>query len=398
MEARRVPVRGRAAGRDRGDVGERGEESVGDVEEGREAPGDASRRCGRGSCRPRRPRRSRRRPTVAPEAEAELVGRCGGRAVRRGAGQVPAGPGQGSRRGARADPQGAVVQGVHRRRGRLERDRPRARSTPGRRSGPRIGRSSTRCSRPPGPRAGTSRTRRTRSTRSSSSPAAPPTVPDDPTRPPNRRQDEGEGDAGASISRSSGSITRRCGAGAVEGDEVCEIAGLGPDPGLASPASCWVTRSSSSSSPKVSTSPTSPTSAGPSPSRNKSRCGGSHRSAPASGCTRTHRLENDHRDEWVKTKHTRLDETRPALQAPPRPQDPQRLGARRRRRTTTNGPTPRPPPPQNRPPPDGRGDRVASAVRRVGTDSEARCRPAGGVRRVRKPPDLTERSRGSLGP
>jgi hypothetical protein len=30
-----------------------------------------------------------------------------------------------------------------------------------------------------------------------------------------------------------------------------------------------------------------------------------------SGCTRTHRLENDHREDWVKTKHTRLDETDP---------------------------------------------------------------------------------------
>jgi hypothetical protein len=26
------------------------------------------------------------------------------------------------------------------------------------------------------------------------------------------------------------------------------------------------------------------------------------------GCTRTHRLENDHREDWAKTKHTRLDE------------------------------------------------------------------------------------------
>jgi hypothetical protein len=29
------------------------------------------------------------------------------------------------------------------------------------------------------------------------------------------------------------------------------------------------------------------------------------------GCTRTHRLENDHREEWHKTQHTRLDETDP---------------------------------------------------------------------------------------
>jgi hypothetical protein len=29
------------------------------------------------------------------------------------------------------------------------------------------------------------------------------------------------------------------------------------------------------------------------------------------GCTRSQRLENDHREEWHKTKHTRLDETDP---------------------------------------------------------------------------------------
>ena len=29
------------------------------------------------------------------------------------------------------------------------------------------------------------------------------------------------------------------------------------------------------------------------------------------GCTRTQRLENDHRHEWAKTKHTRLDESDP---------------------------------------------------------------------------------------
>ena len=27
------------------------------------------------------------------------------------------------------------------------------------------------------------------------------------------------------------------------------------------------------------------------------------------GCTRTFRLENDHREDWAKTKHTRLDES-----------------------------------------------------------------------------------------
>ena len=28
-------------------------------------------------------------------------------------------------------------------------------------------------------------------------------------------------------------------------------------------------------------------------------------------CTRTQRLENDHREDWAKTKHTRLDESDP---------------------------------------------------------------------------------------
>ena len=95
--------------------------------------------------------------------------------------------------------------------------------------------------------------------------------------------------------------------GHVEGDEVCEIAGLGPVPACG-PASCSVTRSSSSSSPRVSTSPTSRIWDEGRRSRRRSPCGGRPRSAPSLDCTRVQRIEFDHREEWRKTHHTRLDE------------------------------------------------------------------------------------------
>ena len=122
---------------------------------------------------------------VAPEAEDDLLDGAEDAPLAEVREKCSAAPGRKDRdAGARADPCGAVVQGVHRRRGRMERDRPRDRSRRGRRSGLRTGRSSTSCSRPRGPRAVTSPTRRTRSTRSSSSPAAPAARSDPPTREP----------------------------------------------------------------------------------------------------------------------------------------------------------------------------------------------------------------------
>ena len=65
-----------------------------------------------------------------------------------------------------------------------------------------------------------------------------------------------------------------------------------------------------------------------------------------SGCTRTHRLENDHREDWIKTKHTRLDETDPLCGHDHDLKTYQGWALVSRHRQTTNGPTPRPPPPE----------------------------------------------------
>ena len=71
------------------------------------------------------------------------------------------------------------------------------------------------------------------------------------------------------------------------------------------------------------------------------------------GCTRTERLENDHRDDWVKTKHTRLDESDPLCG-----HDHDLKTYRGRALVTGNGKRPMVPPhdprhPNYRTPPDG---------------------------------------------
>ena len=98
--------------------------------------------------------------------------------------------------------------------------------------------------------------------------------------------------------------------GAVEGEETCEIAGLGPIPvriarELLGDAILKLVITKGVDVANVTHLGRSVTVA------QQSRCGGSHPSARGRGCTRTQRLENDHREEWVKTKHTRLDETDP---------------------------------------------------------------------------------------
>ena len=65
-----------------------------------------------------------------------------------------------------------------------------------------------------------------------------------------------------------------------------------------------------------------------------------------SGCTRTQRLQKRPPLRMGQNKENTTRRARPALQTPPRPQNPTQLGTRRRRRPTTHGPTRRPPPPQ----------------------------------------------------
>jgi hypothetical protein len=98
--------------------------------------------------------------------------------------------------------------------------------------------------------------------------------------------------------------------GAVEGEETCEIAGLGPIPvriarELLGDAILKLVITKGVDVANVTHLGRSPTMA--------QRIALLWRSPECTreGCTRTQRLENDHRDDWVKTKHTRLDELDP---------------------------------------------------------------------------------------
>jgi hypothetical protein len=98
--------------------------------------------------------------------------------------------------------------------------------------------------------------------------------------------------------------------GAVEGEETCEIAGLGPIPvriarELLGDAILKLVITKGVDVANVTHLGRSPTMA--------QRVALLWRSPECTreGCTRTQRLENDHRADWVKTKHTRLDELDP---------------------------------------------------------------------------------------
>jgi hypothetical protein len=98
--------------------------------------------------------------------------------------------------------------------------------------------------------------------------------------------------------------------GAVERDEVCEIAGLGPIPvavarGLLGDAILKLVISKGVDVANVTHLGRSVTVA------QQVALLWQAPECTRAGCTRTHRLENDHREDWIKTKHTRLDETDP---------------------------------------------------------------------------------------
>ena len=153
--------------------------------------------------------------------------------------------------------EGAVVQGVHRRRRRLELARPRDRSRPAPRSGPRTARSSTRCSTGPcGGPARAVRGVRVRRAHRARPRVANGTTAEPTTQTPNRmpapvqarrtRPKRTPAKHLAIIRLDHAALVR----GAVEGDEICEIPGSVRSRSP-SPASCSATRSSNSSSPKA---------------------------------------------------------------------------------------------------------------------------------------------------
>ena len=132
--------------------------------------------------------------------------------------------------------------------------------------------------------------------------------------------------------------------GSVEGDEICEIAGLGPIPAtvardLLGDAILKLVLTKGVDVANVTHLGRSATVA------QKVALWWQSPMCTREGCTRTQRLQNDHQKGWANTHRTRLDETRPPVRARPRPQDLLRMGTHRRPRTTTHGPTRRPPPP-----------------------------------------------------
>ena len=98
--------------------------------------------------------------------------------------------------------------------------------------------------------------------------------------------------------------------GSVEGDEVCEIVGLGPIPvsvarELLGDAILKLVITKGVDVANVTHLGRSATVA------QQVALWWQSPDCTGSGCTRTRRLENDHREDWAKTKHTRLDETDP---------------------------------------------------------------------------------------
>jgi hypothetical protein len=98
--------------------------------------------------------------------------------------------------------------------------------------------------------------------------------------------------------------------GKVEGDEICEIAGLGPIPvtvarELLGDAVLKLVITKGVDVANVTHLGRSPTVA------QQVALWWLAPECTRLGCTRTQRLENDHREDWAKTKHTRLDESDP---------------------------------------------------------------------------------------
>ena len=206
--------------------------------------------------------------------------------------------------------------------------------------------------------------------------AGAPAEPDPTQRRTRRQRSRSRSGRPRSISRSIRLDYEALVRGAVEGEETCEIAGLGPIPvriarELLGDAILKLVITKGVDVVNVTHLGRSPTMA------QQVALLWQSPECTREGCTRTQRLENDHRDDWAKTKHTRLDEPRPALRPRPRPQDLPRLGPRQRQRQTANGPTRRPPPPQlpSTTDPTADASETFAAPSRVRASVRARAKP-----------------------
>src|SRR5581483_4895051 len=123
--------------------------------------------------------------------------------------------------------------------------------------------------------------------------------------------------------------------GRVEGDELCEVAGLGPVPistarDLLGESILKLVVTKGDDVANVTHLGRGPKVAQKIALLWQSPC------CSVEGCTRT-RIEFDHREPWASTKHTKLDELDPLCSFHHHPETPRRLGARRRDRQTREG-------------------------------------------------------------
>ena len=356
MEARWVPVRGRSAGRDRGDVGEYGEEASWKRRRRSRSSPRPSRRCGRGSCRSAKAEAIAAAADVAPEAEDDLFD------------------------GAEDAPLAEVREKCLRARGKDRERRTRGSVSTGRckeftdaegawnviaRGTAEAGAAFRAAHRPivdelfkAGAGRGPSRALRGVRVRRVHR-ARPPRRQRPDRRRPNGRPEpshrakkrQGEGDAGELSGGSSGSTTTALARGSVEGDEVCEIAGPRTHPGLRRPRALGRRDPQARDHQGRRRHERHP----PRTLGHRRPAGRAvvavTRCARVEGCTRT--LPPRERPPRRLGQHPphppRRD--RPALRTPPRPQDPPRLGARRRHRHPTMVPPHDPRHPKNKPPP-----------------------------------------------
>ena len=164
--------------------------------------------------------------------------------------------------------------------------------------------------------------------------------------------------------------------GYVEGDELCEVTGLGPIPVEIAKALLGDAVLKLIITKGVDVLNVTSLTRGPTQAMHYAKLWTSP-ICIVEGCTRTI-VEHDHvwGAEYKDTRHTRLDELDALLPHAPRPPHPPRLGARRRHRQAPDGRPRRPPPPRQRPTRCGHGSpRAPTSGRIADRPSSPTCSP-----------------------